>query len=319
VRKPGWPLFCSGPLTAFPRLPHAHPPPPEPGMVSRLPTGGGLCPSDLPAPLHRLPKPAAGPLSKGKPTTTDPKPPDGQAVALVAATHMHPECRGATPLQQSTMPIPLRSWKPRSTPIPKSSRGGTTTSTTMTNPAKTPGGQAAAPVVVADTHPERRSGHPPSANPRQSTTIPGNSSRWKPKVTDPKPPNGVASAPVMDEGVPPEQTPQPAPSPTRQPDGAAVAPGADAGSPPKWIPRIAPSPARWPYEEGGDFEHMGSLSVSGRDTLEGGVMSGELPLTYIMSYSLSLPSPTFPSSTPILYLTGSISTDCDHYGHSHVM
>jgi hypothetical protein len=101
-------------------------------------------------------------------------------------------------------------------------------------------------------------------------------------MTDPKPAGGQVAAPVADEGVPPERTPRPAPSPARQPDGAV-----DAGLPPKWIPRIAPSPARQPYKEGGDFEHMGSLSVSGRDTLEGGVMSGELSLTYIMSYSLS--------------------------------
>jgi hypothetical protein len=40
---------------------------------------------------------------------------------------------------------------------------------------------------------------------------------------------------------------------------------------------------------------------------------------YYVLLSLSLPSPIFPSSNPILYLTGSISTDCDHYGHSHVM
>jgi hypothetical protein len=247
---------------ASPHLPHARPPPSVPGMVSQLPTGGGPRPSNLPSTTP-------GPSSRGKLTTTDPKLPDGQAAALVATADTHPKCRGATPLQRSTMPVPSHGWKPRSTPTPRSSRGGTTTSTTTTNPAKLPGGQVAAPVT--------------------------------------------------DEGVPPEWTPRPTPSPVRQPDGAAAAPGADAGSPPKWILRIAPSPARRPYEGGGDFEHMGSLSVLGRDTLEGWVMSGELPLTYIMSYSLSLPSPIFPSSNPILYLTGSISTDCDRYGHSHVM
>jgi hypothetical protein len=60
------------------------------------------------------------------------------------------------------------------------------------------------------------------------------------------------------------------------------------------------------------------MSISGRDTLEGGVMSGELPLTYLPFYSLL-------SSISILYSlissisTGSISSDCDRYGHSHVM
>jgi hypothetical protein len=47
-------------------------------------------------------------------------------------------------------------------------------------------------------------------------------------------------------------------------------------------------------------------------------LSGELPLTYLPFYSLL-------SSVSILYplissiSTGSISSDCDHYGHSHVM
>jgi hypothetical protein len=43
------------------------------------------------------------------------------------------------------------------------------------------------------------------------------------------------------------------------------------------------------------------ISISGRDTLEGGVMSGELPLT-CMSYSLSPPFSLFPSLSP-LFLT----------------
>jgi hypothetical protein len=81
----------------------------------------------------------------------------------------------------------------------------------MTGP-KPPNGQVVALVVVADTHPEHRSGHPPSANPCQSMTISRNLSRWKPKVTDPKPPDGVAVAPVADVGLPPEQTLQVAPS-----------------------------------------------------------------------------------------------------------
>jgi hypothetical protein len=53
-------------------------------------------------------------------------------------------------------------------------------------------------------------------------------------------------------------------------------------------------------------------------------MSGELPSTYLplyISYSLSLslylPLPIL--SFSILHLTGSISSHCDHYGHSHVM
>jgi hypothetical protein len=51
------------------------------------------------------------------------------------------------------------------------------------------------------------------------------------------------------------------------------------------------------------------------DDLEGNrkcsdILSGELPSTY-----LPLPSLSF----SILYLTGSISSHYDHYGHSHVM
>jgi hypothetical protein len=74
------------------------------------------------------------------------------------------------------------------------------------------------PLTVTDAHPEHRSGHPPSTNPCQSTTISGNSSRWKLKVTDPKPPDGEAAAPVTDAGLPPERTPQVAPSLARWPD-----------------------------------------------------------------------------------------------------
>jgi hypothetical protein len=83
---------------------------------------------------------------------------------------------------------------------------------------KLPGGQAAAPVVAVDTHPERRSRHPPSTNPHQSTTTSGSSSGWKPKTTDPKLPDGAAVAPVTDAGMPPEWTPWVAPSPVRLPD-----------------------------------------------------------------------------------------------------
>jgi hypothetical protein len=48
-------------------------------------------------------------------------------------------------------------------------------------------------------------------------------------------------------------------------------------------------------------------------------MSGELPLTYLPSYSLLLslyiPILLFSLSTSLLV----VSIDCDHYGHSHVM
>jgi hypothetical protein len=46
--------------------------------------------------------------------------------------------------------------------------------------------------------------------------------------------------------------------------------------------------------------------------LERGVMSGELPLSLIFYFSLSL-------SWIHITSTGSISSDCDCYGHSHVM
>jgi hypothetical protein len=115
----------------------------------------------------------------------------------------------------------------------------------------------------------------------------------------------------------------------RLPDGVVLALVAVADMPPGrtglglhgWTPWIAP--VKWPYEEGGDFEHMCSLSVSGQDTLERGVMSGELPLTYLPLYFLLSPSPfifLIPSLLlPCHILTSSTSIDCDCYGHSHVM
>jgi hypothetical protein len=129
----------------------------------------------------------------------DPKPPDGQAAALVAAVDTHPEHRSATPLQRSTMPVPSRSWKPPSTTIPRpSSRWMTMTP----NPAKPPGGQVAALVTVADTEQGGQE-----------------LSRWTVTATNPaKPPDGVAAAPVADAGLPPERTPQITPSPTRPRD-----------------------------------------------------------------------------------------------------
>jgi hypothetical protein len=73
---------------------------------------------------------------------------DGQVVALVAAADTHPEHRSTTPLQRCIMPIPSCSWKPPSMTIP----GLLSRWTTMTpNPAKLPGGQAVALVVVVDT------------------------------------------------------------------------------------------------------------------------------------------------------------------------
>jgi hypothetical protein len=142
-------------------------------------------------------------------TTTNPKLPDGQAADRVAAADKHPEHRGATLLQQSTMPTPSRGWKPPSmtTPGPSSRRRKTTMG------PKPPGGQAVAPVAAADMHPECRSGHPLSANPCQLTTTSGSSSEWKPKATDPKPPDGAAAAPVTDADMPPKWTLQVAPTP----------------------------------------------------------------------------------------------------------
>jgi hypothetical protein len=155
----------------------------------------------------------------------------------------------------------------------------------MTMDPKPANGQVAALVAAADKHPECKDRHPPSATPQPPMPMPRSSSG----MTTPNPaklPDGVVAALVADTGLPPERTLQIASSPVRQPDGAAAAPGVDVGSPPKWILWIAPSPARRPYEEGGDFEHMCSLSILGRDTLKGGVMSGELPLTYLPFYSL---------------------------------
>jgi hypothetical protein len=49
-------------------------------------------------------------------------------------------------------------------------------------------------------------------------------------------------------------------------------------------------------------------------------LSEELLLTYLPLYSLlSLPFYSLFSILPCHILTGSISSDCDHYGHSHVM
>jgi hypothetical protein len=61
------------------------------------------------------------------------------------------------------------------------------------------------------------------------------------------------------------------------------------------------------------------MSISGRDTLEGGVMSGELPLTYLPFYSLLSLSLSIHYSLIPSTFTGSISSDCDCYGHSHMM
>jgi hypothetical protein len=82
--------------------------------------------------------------------TNPAKPPDGQAVALVAAADTHPKCGGATPLQQSTMPAPLRSWKPPSTTTP----GPSNRWKPKTMDPKLPGGQAVDPVADAGLPPE---------------------------------------------------------------------------------------------------------------------------------------------------------------------
>jgi hypothetical protein len=75
-----------------------------------------------------------------------------------------------------------------------------------------------------------------------------------------------------------------------------VAPDVDAELPPERTPQVVPSLARWPDEGGEGSRGTGSLSVSGRDTLEGGVMSGELTLTYLPldSFSLSLSLSLYP-------------------------
>jgi hypothetical protein len=53
------------------------------------------------------------------------------------------------------------------------------------------------------------------------------------------------------------------------------------------------------------------------------VMSGELPLTYLPFYSLLIVHFLSPFSLLLLpspsIFTGSISSDCDRYGHSHVV
>jgi hypothetical protein len=75
-------------------------------------------------------------------------------------------------------------------------------------------------------------------------------------------------------------------NPAKLPDGAAAAPVADVGLPPEQTPQVAPSLARWPDEGGKVQEVRPPMSISGQDTLEGRVMSGELPLTYLPFYSL---------------------------------
>jgi hypothetical protein len=82
------------------------------------------------------------------------------------------------------------------------------------------------------------------------------------------------------------------PNPAKPPDGqeAALIAVADAGLPPERTLRVAPSLARQQDEGGKVQEVEPPRSISGRDTLERGVMSGELPLTYLTldSFSLSL-------------------------------
>jgi hypothetical protein len=94
------------------------------------------------------------------------------------------------------MPILSRDWKPLLTTTPGPlSRWMTTTP----NPAKPPGGQAAALVAVADTEQGGQE-----------------LSRWTATATNPaKPPDGAAAAPVVDVGLPPEWTLRIEPSPVR--------------------------------------------------------------------------------------------------------
>jgi hypothetical protein len=101
----------------------------------------------MPTPSHgwmqKLPRPARqpplgttpGPSSRWTMMTTDPKPPDGQAAALVAVADTHPEHSrehplNVTPHQPTHIPGPLRGWM-----------------TTTTNPAKPPDGVAVALVT----------------------------------------------------------------------------------------------------------------------------------------------------------------------------
>jgi hypothetical protein len=62
-----------------------------------------------------------------------------------------------------------------------------------------------------------------------------------------------------------------------------------------------------------DVTGLATVVAGLRDRFESPSVSGELPSSLIL-YFYSLFS-------VLLYyiLTGSISTDCDHYGHSHVM
>jgi hypothetical protein len=156
---------------------------------------------------------------------------------------------------------------------------------------KPPDGQAAALVVAADMHPERRSGHPPSATPRQPTPMPGPSRGWTTTTTNPtKPRDGAAVAPVADAGLPPERTLRIAPSPVRQPDGAAAAPVADMGLPPKRTPRVTPSLVRQPDEGGEGPGGMTSHEyLRSRHLRKGGNVRGTpLDLSSFRFLSLSL-------------------------------
>jgi hypothetical protein len=142
------------------------------------------------------------------------------------------------------------------------------------NPPKPPGGRASALVAVADMRPKHRSRHPPSANPCQLTTISGNSSRWKPRVTDPK-----------------------------RPDGAAAAPVADAGLPPKWTPQVTPSLARRPDEGGEGSEGTTSHKYLGsRHLRRGGNVRGT-PLDLYVLFSLSPFIPLSFSFSSLPYLS----------------
>jgi hypothetical protein len=74
------------------------------------------------------------------------------------------------PLQRRSMPAPSRGWtrklpRPTRQPLLGTMPGPSSRWTTMTMDPKPPNGQAAALVAVADTHPERRSGHPPERDP----------------------------------------------------------------------------------------------------------------------------------------------------------
>jgi hypothetical protein len=147
----------------------------------------------------------------------------------------------------------------------------------MSEPVRPPEGQTLTQVAVQDTHPEYKNGHPLSATPLQWRPMPKSWHGWM-WSTAPQPLSAMLKS--WHGWI------WKTPSPVRQPDGVAAAPVVDAGLPPEWTPQIAPSPARRPDEGGEGSEHMCSHEVSQVETpREGGNVRG----TPLISYSLFLP------------------------------